>query len=155
MMIRVCYVIIVLQSLFYVLWKDLKGVKNRSIGGSIKKDFKIKSIYPFRNKLKENSKLFDLKYLLAILNSKFAYKFLDSVRRSQIGFYPDDLKKLPIKKIPLSNQQPFITLVDQILAAKKKDPNADTSALEKQIDDLVYALYGLSPGEIAIVEGKG
>jgi hypothetical protein len=36
---------------------------------------------------------------------------------------------------------------------KKKDP-ADTSALEKQIDEMVYALYGLTPDEIAIVEGK-
>ncbi len=43
------------------------------------------------------------------------------------------------------NQQPFITLVDQILAAKKKDPNADTSALEKQIDEMVYKLYDLTP----------
>jgi hypothetical protein len=29
-------------------------------------------------------------------------------------------------------RQPFITLVNQILTAKKKDPNADTSALERQ-----------------------
>lgn len=48
---------------------------------------------------------------------------------------------------------------NQILAAKKKDPNADTSALEKQIDEMVYALYGLTPAkgsfreEIAILEG--
>lgn len=35
------------------------------------------------------------------------------------------------------------------------DPNADTSALEKQIDDMVYKLYGLTPDEIAIMEGKG
>ena len=27
--------------------------------------------------------------------------------------------------------------------------------LEKQIDEMVYALYGLTPEEIAIVEGKG
>jgi hypothetical protein len=32
--------------------------------------------------------------------------------------------------------------------------NADTSALEKQIDKMVYALYGLTPEEIAIVEGR-
>jgi adenine-specific DNA-methyltransferase len=32
---------------------------------------------------------------------------------------------------------------------------ADTSALENQIDEMVYALYGLTPEEIAIVEGKG
>ena len=44
---------------------------------------------------------------------------------------------------------------NQILAAKKKDPNADTSALERQIDEMVYKLYGLTDAEIAIVEGKG
>lgn len=33
-------------------------------------------------------------------------------------------------------------------------PNADTSALEKQIDQMVYELYGLTDDEIAIVEGK-
>ena len=136
-----------------VLWKNLNDVTNRSIEGSIKKDFKIKNISQFRQKLEENSNKFNLKYLLAILNSKFAYKFLDSVRRSQIGFYPDDLKKLPIKKIPLSVQQPFITLVDRILAAKKHDPEADTSALEQEIDQMVYELYGLTEEEITIVEG--
>ncbi len=52
-------------------------------------------------------------------------------------------------------QQPFITLVDQILAAKQKDPAADTLALEKQIDKMVYELYDLTPDDIAVVEGKG
>ncbi len=37
--------------------------------------------------------------------------------------------------------QPLITPVDQILAAKKKDPDADTSALEREIDKMVYKLY--------------
>jgi len=32
--------------------------------------------------------------------------------------------------------------------------NTDTSALEKQIDEMVYALYGLTSEEIAIVEGS-
>jgi len=50
--------------------------------------------------------------------------------------------------------QPFITFVDQILAAKQKDPSADTSVLERQIDEMVYKLYGLTPEEIEIVEGK-
>ena len=35
------------------------------------------------------------------------------------------------------------------------DANADTSAPERQIDEMVYALYWLTPEEIAIVEGKG
>lgn len=133
-----------------VLWKDLNGVTNRSIEGSIKKDFKIKNISQFRQKLEENSNKFNLKYLLAILNSKFAYKFLDSVRRSQIGFYPDDLKKLPIKKISKANQKPFIKIVDQILIDKKA--GKDTQMLEDKIDLMVYKLYELSYEEVKIVD---
>ena len=33
------------------------------------------------------------------------------------------------------------------------NPTANTSALEREIDQHVYALYGLTPEEIAIVEG--
>jgi adenine-specific DNA-methyltransferase len=33
------------------------------------------------------------------------------------------------------------------------DPAADTSALEREIDQQVYALYGLTPEEIKTVEG--
>jgi hypothetical protein len=36
---------------------------------------------------------------------------------------------------------------------RRKTPTP-TSALERQIDEMVYALYGLTPEEIAIVEGK-
>lgn len=42
----------------------------------------------------------------------------------------------------------------QILTSKQKDPNADTSALEKQIDQMVYKLYSLTPEEIEIVENS-
>lgn len=51
-------------------------------------------------------------------------------------------------------QQPIITLVDKILAAKKANPQADTSDLEHQIDQLVYKLYNLTPDEIAVIEGS-
>jgi len=40
-----------------------------------------------------------------------------------------------------------------ILSAKTSDLPAGTSALESQIDSLVYRLYGLTSAEIAIVEG--
>ena len=49
----------------------------------------------------------------------------------------------------------MIILVDKILDAKRRDPDSDVSAtLENEIDKLVYALYDLTPKEIAIVEGK-
>ena len=37
---------------------------------------------------------------------------------------------------------------------KVKGDFPDISVLEKQIDEMVYALYGLTPEEIAIVEGR-
>ncbi|HLB49472.1 MAG TPA: hypothetical protein VJL59_20865 [Anaerolineales bacterium] len=36
---------------------------------------------------------------------------------------------------------------------KQRDPAADTTALEREIDRLVYELYDLTPEEIAVVEG--
>ena len=45
-------------------------------------------------------------------------------------------------------------LVDKILAAKKENPQTNTSHWEREIDKLVYELYGLTEEEIKIVEGK-
>jgi hypothetical protein len=44
-------------------------------------------------------------------------------------------------------------LVERILPAKQRDAAADVSALEREIDQLVYKLYDLNPEEIQIVEG--
>jgi len=38
---------------------------------------------------------------------------------------------------------------------KKKDSKVDTATLEKQIDEMVYKLDGLTPEEIAIEEREG
>jgi len=48
-------------------------------------------------------------------------------------------------------QQPFIDLVDIILA--KKERNEDTTLEEAEIDRMVYELYGLTEEEIKVVEG--
>ena len=45
--------------------------------------------------------------------------------------------------------------VTQILTLKHSDPTADTSALEAEVDGLVYGLYGLTEAEVAMVEGRG
>ena len=52
-------------------------------------------------------------------------------------------------------QAPIVALVDRILAAKQRDARADTSELEQEIDRHVYALYGLTPEKIQIVEDAG
>jgi len=46
------------------------------------------------------------------------------------------------------------SLVEKILAAKKGNPQADTSTWEREIDSLVYRLYELTEEEIEIVENK-
>ena len=63
------------------------------------------------------------------------------------------LRKLPVPKVSLRDQEPLVKVVEKILKAKASNPAADTSALEREIDQQVYALYGLTPEEIAIVEG--
>ena len=94
----------------------------------------------------------DIKYLLSILNSKLMNKYYRSYY-TDVNVKPKYLSQLPIPDITINNQQQFIKFVDQIHAAKKSDPKADTTTLEKEIDQLVYQLYGLTEEEIKIVEG--
>ena len=102
----------------------------------------------------------DLKILVGLLSSTlmtFAYKrYCSGTVLGAKGYQYNKhaLEKLPVAKIPASQQQSFITLVDQILDAKHTDPEADTSDLEDEIDKLVYELYNLTEDEIAIVEGS-
>ena len=59
-------------------------------------------------------------------------------------------------KIPLylpEETVAFEFIIDQIITLKKQ--NKKTQHLEDKIDTMVYALYGLSVEEIAIVEGSG
>ena len=65
---------------------------------------------------------------------------------------PIHLGQLPIRKLSMVNQTPFIELVDQILEQKKQ--NKDSTDLENRIDQLVYKLYDLTEEEIKIVEGS-
>ncbi len=71
------------------------------------------------------------------------------------------LKNILITEISLSEQKPFINLVDKILSITKDADYPDNSAkqtkvhnYEHQIDQMVYDLYGLTEEEIKIVEGK-
>jgi len=55
--------------------------------------------------------------------------------------------------IPTSGSNTAITgLVERILALKAADGRADVSGLEGEINERVYALYGLRPDEIRMIE---
>ncbi len=94
-----------------------------------------------------------MKFLTALLNSQliaFWLRYKGKMQGHQFQVDKEPLLVIPI--IKPEAEQPFITLVDQILAAKRKYPDADTSSLEKQINALVYKLYGLTKDEIEIIE---
>lgn len=106
----------------------------------------------------------DLKYFLGVMNSKVLWYFIKAtgyvLRGGYFTFKTDYLKPFPIpcslsKNPPTESQQKeIVKLVDRILAAKRRDAEADTTELECEIDRIVYKLYGLTEEEIAIVEGK-
>lgn len=104
------------------------------------------------------NKDFDIRYVLGLLNSQLLrYIYENSINETGKVFAQIKIiyiNPLPIKVVTKEQQQEIITLVDKILAAKKADSSADTTEWEKLIDQKVYELYGLTPEEIAIVEGK-
>lgn len=105
-----------------------------------------------------NSKLFHIKYVLALINSKLMHFYwLKSFYDNKETFpkiKKQPLESIPVKDIELNKQKALVALVDQILTAKKHDPEAETTVLEREIDRLVYELYSLTEDEIAIVEGS-
>lgn len=128
------------------------------------------AIYP-----KENHQYIDLKYLLGILNSRLATYVIKKIAFDlTIGAFTkirtNQLARLPIRTINFSGRRDksrhdqMVQLVDGILelnrrlAAAKTDH--DKTSLQRQIDQtdreidvLVYELYGLTQNEIKIVEG--
>ena len=73
------------------------------------------------------------------------------------------LTQIPIPKLIIENpecQDNFVDIVDKILAITKSDDyldnpskRAEVKEYERQIDQMVYELYGLTEEEIRIVEG--
>lgn len=96
-------------------------------------------------------KKLSLRYLLGILDSSllnylFATKFLNLAVK---GEYLKQLR-IPVSCAATKNQ--LEALVSEILELKKVNISADTTALENQIDFLVYHLYGLTYDEVLIVD---
>lgn len=96
----------------------------------------------------------ELKFLLGLLNSKYATILLTGIRGGDYNIGPDHIRNIPIPNASNEQQAAIIKIVDEILGQKKVDMCADTSALEQQIDVLVYRLYGLSYDEILVIDSK-
>jgi adenine-specific DNA methylase len=132
------------------------------------------NLYTIVNILEVN---ISLKYLLGIIDSNFLNWYYQNIINNERGEALAQVKRghlavLPIPLLDLSNKSDktahdkLAGLVDQMLALKKKEqaetvPQTKTmigrqvQAVDKQIDALVYQLYGLTEEEIGIVEGAG
>ncbi|PPJ63492.1 DUF7149 domain-containing protein [Cuspidothrix issatschenkoi] len=100
----------------------------------------------------------NIKYLLGILNSKLANFYFKLIGKPKDnGFFEANkqfISPIPIRIADEEYQKNIESLVNQILNAKKSDPNADTTALETEIDQMVYQLYNLTAEEIEIIESS-
>ncbi len=96
-------------------------------------------------------------WLLGLLNSKaifwFYTKTSTQIRGGFVRFIAQYVSQIPIPSIKPAQKASISKLVNQILAVKRTDPDADVSELENTVDQIVYFLYDLTPEEIAIVEG--
>lgn len=112
---------------------------------------------------------YKIKYLLAVLNSSLIdwyYGFIGKAKGDSREYFNKPLAKIPIKKATSAQQEALSNLADQMMVAVKKQHEAvseqekrvaDTlvSAIDNQINQKVYELYGITdPNDIAVIEGE-
>ena len=133
----------------------LQNTRNESLKTRIVATIDCEGIYGTQglNFIIPKAKNANLHLLLGILNSKLM-NFLFATKFLNLAIKAEYVKQLRLPLADNSQQKSIITLVDQVIAAKKQYPQADTSEIESEIDKLVYQLYGLSDEEVEIVESK-
>ena len=93
----------------------------------------------------------EAKYVCAVLNSELARWF--ALHNSTVACSKaSGIEDMPIPQIGADELQEVITLVDEIIAAKADDPDADTWYKEFELNDLIYDLYGLTEEEDTTLE---
>ncbi|MCD6199813.1 MAG: Eco57I restriction-modification methylase domain-containing protein, partial [Deltaproteobacteria bacterium] len=106
----------------------------------------------------KRNNLDELKLILALINSSLiSYytkeKYSASSYNQGVTFTKAMINSIPLPNISSSMRKSIISTVDRLLAIKEVNLYADTKALERAIDQLVYKLYDLTTEEIKIVEG--
>lgn len=119
--------------------------------------------------LKDSIKV-DLRYVLALFNSRLLnYCYQNATEEQGRAFA--QVKTVNVKKLPFvlpdkTTHNKLVSLVDKMLELKRKEhdePNPQVKtmierqigAVDGQIDEAVYRLYGLAEEEIKVVEGEG
>lgn len=120
----------------------------------------------------ENISSLDTRFILAIINSKliswYSYRFIFGLAIRTVQFDNPTTSRIPMPVIDLSNSShkevhdKIVVLVDNIIELNKKlntekNPNSlnminrQILACEKQLNLLIFGLYGLSANDIKII----
>jgi len=117
---------------------------------------------------------YNLRFILALLNSKFVNNWYLINYSSGLHIKINELQNIPIHKIDFSNKiekqkhDELVKLADKMLKLNKdlqnlnpildedeyKELKSEIEKTDKEINEKVYKLYGLTPEEIKIVEGS-
>ena len=115
----------------------------------------------------DTNEKYDIKYILALLNSKvlnFRYKSIGKqTGNGSYEYFENGISKLPIPEINLEEQKQFSILTDKIMDLKQQYHSAKTPTerkliqqqidiTDKKINELVYKLYDITDEEIQIIE---
>jgi len=104
----------------------------------------------------DTNEYIDIKYILALLNSStlnYRYKSIGKQTGSGIfEFFENGIGKLPIPEVSMDEQKAFVKVIDEILEIKSKNMECDITYFERQIDEMVYRLYGLNETQIEVIK---
>ena len=152
-----------------ILFKDIIGQGNLTAALNTKNyysDFTTINVLLWKETEKIKSKKFkmpedatkyffyDIKFILAIVNSKLISFYFNKTMKNGLHTLPNNVKNLPIILCEEKLQLPIINLINKILGIKSKNPTQDISDIEKEIDKKVYEIYGIDETEIQIIENK-
>ncbi|MFX0115776.1 MAG: Eco57I restriction-modification methylase domain-containing protein [Candidatus Hodarchaeota archaeon] len=123
----------------------LRQISNRSVNKKTEK--------ALTQQFSALSQEINLRYLCALINSKFGLDYLNSIRKHRMEnyIYPNDLKQLPIPKIEKRKQSRIAKAVEKIetfckekrsVCAKKQEKyDSLIQAMMRKIDELVEEVY--------------
>ena len=99
-------------------------------------------------------------YLLALLNSKLLDIYFrlvmpcldDPFSGGDMRFFSGDMERVPIAPAKPETKKRLANLANRIQRAKQADPAADAADDERELNRIVYDLYGLDASDVALIE---
>ena len=110
--------------------------------------------------VKSRSEHFSIKFWLGLLNSKLLTFLYQNGLYGQKGRTLAQFRIYALNALPIPccvddfDQTAIVSIVDRILASNMVGNKSEAAKLELEVDQLVYALYGLTEEEVAVIEQK-